>query len=78
MKVYIKNHDKHELWAGDAWTTAIELAREYEPEKAKEIIAKRWSKGIRKYKKRGNGYILCYTPRPGIKTREELGRWVNV
>jgi len=52
-QVYIKQHDKKLLWKGDDWTSAIELALMYEFDDARKIIAKRWSKGVRNYKRHG-------------------------
>ena len=62
---YIKSHG--EYWTGNAWTTLIDTAREYDLEEGLEVIEKRFHKGIRKTKRNGEFY---WEDRPLLVTNQ--------
>jgi len=51
---YIRN--QNEYWTGSSWTIRIDTAREYDLEEGKDVIDKRFHKGIRRMKRNGEFY----------------------
>ena len=78
MKVYIKRYKKKELWNGKDWTSGLDLAKTYDPDIARNIIAKRWSKGDRQYYQAAGRWHLKYGKPPIIQTRAEIGKWERI
>lgn len=56
---YIKS--LNEYWTGHSWTIRIDTAREYDLEEGRDVIDKRFHKGIRRVKRNGEFY---YEPVP--------------
>jgi len=47
-----------EFWTGSSWTTRIDTAREYDLEEGRDVIEKRFHKGIRRTRRNGEYYFL--------------------